>query len=141
MDWQYQLDFQVRDYELDLLGMVNNGVYQGYLEHCRHEFLKDIGLDFASLHRQGIRLVVTRAELDYKQILTSGDRFTVFLNFRRQSRARFLFEQEIRRSDGVLVLEAKIIGTALNERGRPKIPQELKACFAPEALSTPNPVE
>jgi acyl-CoA thioesterase FadM len=43
IDYQFRLDFEVRDYECDLQGIVNNAVYQNYLEHTRHEFLKQKG--------------------------------------------------------------------------------------------------
>lgn len=116
----------VRDYECDLQGIVNNGVYQNYLEHVRHLYLKELGLDFAAYARQGINLVVVRAELDYRHPLTSGDRFLVGLNLVRESRLRFAFLQDIvRRPDSRPVLNAKIIGTALNARGRPTLPPEL----------------
>ena len=36
----YSLEMTVRDYECDLQGVVNNAVYQNYLEHARHEYLK-----------------------------------------------------------------------------------------------------
>ena len=122
----YKQQFQVRDYELDLLGMVNNQVYQGYLEHARHEFLIHIGLDFAQLFAQKWRLVVIRAELDYKNTLHSRDEFFVSVNFKRLSRAKFIFEQEIwLKDESKQILDAKIIGTCLGESGRPKIPPEL----------------
>lgn len=125
-DYAFSLTLEVRDYECDMQGIVNNGVYQNYLEHVRHLYLKRVGIDFAAYTRRGINLVVVRAELDYKFPLTSGDRFTVGLNMVRESRARFAFYQDIfRSSDQRLVLNAKIIGTALNERGRPSIPAEL----------------
>ena len=127
-DYAYSLTMDVRDYECDLQGIVNNGVYQNYLEHGRHLYLKEVGIDFAALAQQGINLVVVRAELDYKLPLTSGDRFTVGINMIRESKARFAFYQDItRESDGKLALKAKIIGTALNQRGRPSIPPELDA--------------
>lgn len=119
-------EMAVRDYECDLQGIVNNGVYQNYLEHVRHLYLKELGLDFAAYARQGINLVVVRAELDYRHPLTSGDRFLVGLKLVRESRLRLAFHQDIYRlPDERLVLNAKIIGTALNGRGRPTLPPEL----------------
>jgi acyl-CoA thioester hydrolase len=124
--YDFSLKMEVRDYECDIQGIVNNGVYQNYLEHARHLFLKQIGIDFADLAKKGINLVVVRAELDYKFPLSSGDVFAVGLNLKRESRLKFAFYQDIyRASDHKLIMNAKIIGTALNERGRPEIPEEL----------------
>ncbi len=122
----FRLEFLVRDYECDLQGVVNNAVYQNYLEHARHEFIKSLGLDFAELARQQINLVVVRAELDYKKPLSSGDSFWVNTRVERISPLRFAFLQDIYRlPDDELILQGKIIGTALNQRGRPKLPPQL----------------
>jgi len=126
MDYQYKLSMKVRDYECDLQGVVNNGVYFNYLEHARHEYLLSRGLDFAALAKQKINLVVTRAELDYKISLTSGDEFWVGLNVERSSKLRFCFRQDVYRSrDDKVALSAVIFGTALDEKGRPFFPEYL----------------
>ncbi len=125
---QHCQSFEVRDYECDMQGVVNNAIYQHYLEHSRHEFLKNLGLDFAELTRARINLVVIRAELDYRRSLVSGDRFAVLTRMERISKLRFAFRQQIvRDSDGALILEGLIIGTALNERNRPFLPAEIDA--------------
>lgn len=122
----FTLEMHVRDYECDIQGIVNNGVYQNYLEHARHVFLKQIGIDFAALAKDGINLVVVRAELDYKFPLASGDAFVISVNLKRESKLKFAFYQDIYRvADNKLVMNAKVIGTALNTRGRPEIPAEL----------------
>ncbi len=127
-DSQHRQSFEVRDYECDMQGVVNNAIYQHYLEHSRHEYLKTLGLDFAELARRQINLVVVRAELDYRRSLTSGDCFAVLSRMERISRLRFAFRQQIvRDSDGVLILEGLIIGTALNARNRPFLPAEIEA--------------
>lgn len=124
--YEFAMSMEVRDYECDLQGIVNNGVYQNYLEHVRHVYLKRIGIDFAEYSSKGIDLVVVRAELDYKLPLISGDHFVVGLNLVRESRARFAFFQDVyREPDRKPVLKAKIVTTAINERGRPSIPKEL----------------
>ena len=53
-DLQFSMEFDVRDYECDMQGVVNNSVYQNYLEHTRHKYLQEIGLDFAMLTEKGI---------------------------------------------------------------------------------------
>jgi len=126
--YTFTLEMSVRDYECDMQGIVNNSVYQNYIEHVRHEYLKQVGIDFSEYTRQGINLVVVRAELDYKSPLTSGDTFVVGLNLQRESALKFAFYQDIfRLPDHKPVLKAKIIGTALSRNGRPQIPQQLHA--------------
>jgi acyl-CoA thioester hydrolase len=130
----FTLDFKVRDYECDMQGIVNNSVYQHYLEHARHEYLLAKGVDFAELTRQKIHLVVLRAELDYKQPLVSGDEFYVDVAVVQSSRVRFEFLQNIyRKRDNKLMLAAKITGTSLNERGRPFVPEVIEKLFSLDA--------
>lgn len=123
----YRLEFAVRDYECDLQGVVNNAVYQNYLEHCRHEFIKTIGLDFAELAERGMNLVVIKAELEYKRSLKSGDRFWIGLNLEPISPLRYRFRQDIYlHPDDQLVLKAWITGTGVNAKGRPELPLEIR---------------
>lgn len=126
--YSFEIELAVRDYECDLQGIVNNAVYQNYLEHARHEYLKTRGLDFAEITRRGINLVVVRVELDYLRSLCSGDRFLVRLRAEQISRLRFGFQQDIYRlPDETLVLKAKIIGSGVNAGGRPALPADLLA--------------
>ena len=125
-EYRFTLEFDVRDYECDMEGIVNNSVYQNYLEHTRHMFLKRENVDFAEMTARGIHLVVVRVEIDYTYPLRTGDRFMVGLTMERASRVRFGFRQDIYRlPDERPIVNAYVLGTALNERGRPCIPEEL----------------
>lgn len=122
----FELEFTVRDYECDMQGIVNNAVYQNYLEHTRHEFLKSRGLDFAEITRQGLNLVVIRIELDYLMPLKSGDRFVVRLNASQISRLRFGFQQDIYRlPDNKLMVRAVVTGSGVTASGKPSLPAPL----------------
>jgi len=121
----FKVVLSVRDYECDMQGVVNNAVYQNYLEHARHQYLKRIGVDFKAFTDAGINLTVTRAELDYKLPLTSGDEFAVTVCLKRESKIRFAFYQNvIRLADEKLMLKGKIVGVAINPNGKPFIPAE-----------------
>jgi acyl-CoA thioester hydrolase len=121
----YQLEFLVRDYECDLLGVVNNAVYQHYLEHARHEFMHSAGVDFAKLHSEGIAPIVARVEVDYRSPLRSRDRFVVCINVHREGRLRFVFDQDIYKlPDKQPVLNAKVTGVCL-QNGRPVVPDKV----------------
>ena len=112
-------------------GVVNNGVYQNYLEHARHEYLQSRGINFAEIAKAGINLMVIRAELDYKNSLVSGDRFVVRSLVRQSSRVRFEFQQDIfRLPEETLMLAARITGTSTNDRGRPYLPDALARLFS-----------
>ncbi|MES0361609.1 MAG: acyl-CoA thioesterase [Anaerolineales bacterium] len=130
-NYHFRLEFEVRDYECDLSGIVNNAVYQHYLEHARHVFLKNQGVDYAELEHRGITLVVIRIEMDFLFPLRSGDKFFVGVNVERVSRLRFGFLQDIYRlPDNKPILTAKVVGTALNEKGRPRLPAEIEELIA-----------
>ncbi len=128
-DFDYQIELDVRDHECDIQGIVNNSVYQNYLEHCRHKFLNDVGLSFAQMHNEGIDAVVIRAEIDYKSPLRPGDSFIVQLRMAKQGRLRIIFRQEImRKSDQKLMISARIT-TVLTRKGRPVSPEALEDKF------------
>ena len=127
-DSPFRLDFDVRDYECDLTGIVNNANYQHYLEHTRHVFLKKRRVDFAEWYQRGISLVVVRIEMDFIYPLRSGDHFYVSLTPERVSRLRIGFNQDIFRiPDDKLVLKSQVTASAINTRGRPEVPPELMA--------------
>ncbi len=127
-DYRFKLEFEVRDYECDVQGIVNNAVYQHYLEHTRHVFFKQLGIDFVDMAKRGINLVIVRIEIDYLYPLRCGDKFWVGLNPERVSRIRWGFAQDIFRiPDDKPIIRAKGIATAVNERGRPYLPKEVEA--------------
>lgn len=104
----YELEFKVRDYECDLQGIVNNSVYQNYLEHTRHEFLLDNNVSFDLLHQQGVDAVVARIDLAYKTPLRSGDEFISKLYVTKEG-VKYVFHQAIyRKSDNKLCLKGKV---------------------------------
>ncbi len=109
----YSLDFEVRDYECDLQGIVNNANYLHYLEHTRHKFLRSHGVSFAELHTRGIDLVVARYNLEYKSPLHAEESFRSELSIEKVG-LKYRFHQRIVRvGDEKLCLKAVIDSVAI----------------------------
>ncbi|MDR2886715.1 MAG: acyl-CoA thioesterase [Bacteroidales bacterium] len=124
-DGRFCLELKVRDYECDLQGVVNNAVYQNYLEHARHEYLLTKGINFVKLHDEGIDLIVTRVEIDYRHPLRSDDRFIITTDVQRQGNARLVFNQTILKIPGNMpVIKATVTGAA-TKNGRPVAPGKI----------------
>ena len=116
-DYCFQLDFKVRDYECDLMGVVNNSIYLRYMEHTRHEYLETFGENIDALHAKGIDAFVARVDIKYKTSLRSGNRFLSCLNMKREG-IKLIFEQDIyRMPDGVLAATGRV-ETVLVENGK-----------------------
>ena len=99
---------QVRDYECDIEGIVNNANYLHYTEHTRHLFLKQCGLSFAEMHRKGVDAVVARMSLAYKVPLRCDDEFISKLYIEKEG-IKYVFHHGIfRASDGRLSFTAKV---------------------------------
>ncbi len=113
-EYTYQLRMQVRDYEVDAEGIVNNAEYLHYMEHTRHEFCKMAGYTFRQMQEDGLSPVVTKIEIEYKRSLGLGDEMMSCLNIRRKG-PLYIFEQDIYTLDGQIVTKAKVSIACLKE--------------------------
>ena len=123
----FEITMEVRDHELDRFGVVNNAVYQNYLEHARHAFLASRGISLTHLLEEKFRPVVTRIDLEYLLPLQSGDSFSVQLWLTRLTRVKFQFFQQIQKIPSMQsTTRAHVIGTFLGPNDRPVMPEKMK---------------
>jgi len=125
----FSCELEVRDYELDSEGIVNNARYLHYLEHTRHLFCRHAGVSFAELCARGIITVVRRIEIEYHDSLRSGDRFVSLLGLERRG-PRFIFHQVITRPGcdrPVVSAEVTVVSTS---GGRLTRGEELSELFS-----------
>lgn len=116
-DYKFEIRLKVRDYECDIQGVVNNAVYQSYLEHARHEYLLSKANSFHELTAKGIFLMVSRIEMDFKKSLSSRDVFVVKLRTERQGAKLVFFQDIFRLSDDALCLKARVeVVAKINDR-------------------------
>lgn len=97
MEYIFETEMEVRDYECDIQGIVNNANYLHYTEHPRHLFLKSLGVSFAKLHEEGVDAVVARMKLEYKVPLKCDDHFISRLAMKKKG-LRYEFYHDLYRA-------------------------------------------
>ena len=108
MKYIFETTMEVRDYECDIQGIVNNANYLHYIEHTRHLFLLSTGLSFSQMHEQGVDAVVARMNLQYKIPLKCDDLFISRLGLHKEG-LRYVFNQDIfRASDEKLCFKSTV---------------------------------
>lgn len=107
LNYIFNLDMKVRDYECDLQGVVNNANYQHYMEHTRHEFLESLGANFGQMHEDGLDAFVTKVTISYKKSLRSGDSFRSALRCSMRA-PKLIFHQDILHLDGMLAARGEV---------------------------------
>ena len=112
--YAFQLEMEVRDYELDCEQIVNNANYLHYMEHTRHKFCLEAGYPFIEMHKNGIDAVVRKIEIEYFSPLRSGDKFISCINLERKG-PRFIFFQDIFKISGEKVLQSVVSIVALKD--------------------------
>lgn len=108
------MTIQVRDYEVDAEGIVNNAEYLHYMEHTRHEFCRQAGVSFRQMHETGLDPVATQINIKYKLSLGLSDEMLSCLNIWRKG-AQFVFGQDIYNMQGQLVTTAEVYIACLED--------------------------
>ncbi len=108
MTYIFETKMEVRDYECDIEGIVNNANYLHYIEHTRHLFLRSRGASFAEMHERGIDAVVARVNMQFKVPLRCDDEFVSRLALKKEG-IKYVFYQDLfRLPDETLVFRSTV---------------------------------
>ncbi len=125
----FEMPLQVRDYEVDSQGIVNNAIYLHYLEHTRHEFCRMAGTSFRAMQHDGLDPVIRHVDIEYINSLGLGQEMVSKLALVRKG-ARFIFQQDIFSLPDMLpVVRSKVTVVCLRD-GKLSRGDELAALFA-----------
>ncbi|MFC1771363.1 acyl-CoA thioesterase [Candidatus Margulisiibacteriota bacterium] len=125
----YKYSFEVRDYECDLTGVVNNANYLHYFEHARHKFLNEFGISFSDMYEnKGITLALKQVNIEFLKSLTNENKFYVSLSLHQESRLKFCFQEEIYLlPNEELIARGRFTCVAfITSTKKPCIPEEIK---------------
>jgi acyl-CoA thioester hydrolase len=130
--WRFTSTYSVRQYELDLLGHVNNAVYLNWVEQVAIDHVEALGFGREWSLARGGGWVVREHHVTYHRPVRYGDVVLVTTLPQELGTVRGLRRTEIHRaSDGALTTDAltEWIWVRLSD-GRPmRVPRELLALY------------
>jgi acyl-CoA thioester hydrolase len=133
--WEFSEEWQVRQYELDSQGHVNNAVYLNYAEQVAidHAEAAGFGREFNERHDGG--WVVRQHEIVYHRPAVYGDELRVTTRVESLGGARATRRTQIRRRQSAELLAEAVTQWTWVRRsdGRPaRIPAELVSLYTAE---------
>jgi len=124
---------EVRDYEVDALGIVNNAHYFHYFDHCRVKHFQATGHDWFELHQRGFDIVLSHVDMQFKSPLRGHDRFYIESRYCFEGRLKLVFHQALYRQPGNQ-LAVKSVNTLVCVNTETQRPVRFSSCF--ESLSS-----
>jgi acyl-CoA thioester hydrolase len=111
---------RVRYSETDKMGVVYHGNYLNWLGVGRTEYLRELGMPYSEMERNGILLVVTRVSCRYRRPAYYDDLVKVVTKIAAIQDVRIVFRYEIYRGEELLTV-AETEHAFVNEQGRPVV--------------------
>ncbi|MDB5522897.1 MAG: ybgC [Rhizobium sp.] len=109
--------------DTDFSGVVYHARYLHFLERGRTDFLRCLGIGQAALasgeQGESLVFVVHRMEIDFKSSAKMDDVLSIRTVTEKAAGAKLILNQEIR-SDGTLLIAARVIVAVINTAGRPR---------------------
>lgn len=123
------LPIVVRSTEVDMLGHVNNSVYQQWFEWGRFEWVRNADFDGDALKDQGIALVVVHVAIDYRREARRDDALTIETALAKVGRSSVTFRQRVVHADGGVAAEGKVVLACFDLRARAaaRLPSDVRA--------------
>ena len=116
---------RVRYGESDQMGVVNHASYVTWLEECRIELLRVLGVSYRELEQRGVMMPVTELNIRYRRSLRFDDLATCETTAIVKGPSRVLFSTVIKNGD-VVCAEADVTVASVGRDGRPlRIPPEV----------------
>jgi acyl-CoA thioester hydrolase len=121
----HEFKVRVRYAETDQMGVVYHGNYAQYFEMGRVEWLRNLGLSYSEMEKQGIMLPVVSLTLNYKKPARYDDLLTVRTIFKKQQSVKIEFDYEIYSEQGELLTTGNSVLVFVDMKtGRPVLPPE-----------------
>ena len=121
----HEFKVRVRYAETDQMGVVYHGNYAQYFEMGRVEWLRNLGLSYSVMEKNGVMLPVVSLTMNYKKPARYDDLLTVRTIFKKQVSVKIEFDYEIYNEAGeLLTIGNSVLVFVDMKTGRPVAPPD-----------------
>lgn len=111
----HQCSFRVYIEDTDLGGIVYYVNYLKFMERARTELLRSLGFEQQALQQQGLLFVVHSLSARYRQPARLDDELIIQTAIKSHSAASLVFDQQVLRADGRVLLSSAEVKVAAVE--------------------------
>jgi acyl-CoA thioester hydrolase len=124
------VEIEVRYAETDQMGVVHHANWIVWLELARTKLCLAAGFHYAEIEKQGLLLLVTGVEIEYRGAARYGESVMVSCWVKEVASRAVTFAYQVRRGDALLATaETEHIWVDAVSRRPVRFPEELKAPF------------
>ncbi len=110
----YSIELHVRFSDMDVLGHVNNAVYNTYFEEARLALMRSLGMS-RDPARSTLGWILARIEIDFRALTVYGDSIRVDTTLEKLGNSSFTLNQKVLRTgDERLLAEARAVQVCLD---------------------------
>lgn len=121
----HTIQLRVRYGETDQMGVVYHGNYAQYFEVGRVEWLRNIGVSYDSMEKEGVMLPVVSLQIKYKKPAYYDQLLTLKTVFKKMAGVRIEFDYELFNESGELLTVANSILVFMDKKtGKPVTPPD-----------------
>lgn len=117
--YKQKTPIRVRYSETDKMGVVYHGNYIQYFEVGRVEYMREIGVVYAEMEKQGIGMPVVNIDINYRTPAVYDELLTIETWIEQLPTSKIVFHNRAVGESGKTVCEAKVTLVFINENFRP----------------------
>lgn len=106
-------------YETDQMGIIHHSNYIRWFEEARIDYLKQVGLPYEDMEKNGIISPVLEVSCQYKEMMKFQDTATIILRLKKYTDIRFEIEYQVYNQHNELCTTGYSQHCFLNKEGKP----------------------
>ncbi len=117
--FKQQTKIRVRYSETDKMGVVYHGNYIQYFEVGRVEYMRDLGIVYAEMEKEGIGMPVVNIDINYRTPAVYDEELTIETWIEKLPTSKIVFHNKAIGESGKVVCDAQVTLVFINENFRP----------------------